>query len=218
MGKTDDPNYCLCHRMLGYPTKSCYIFNDVLQALIDAEVLKLRPEQKKVISNIITTTPLQFGQDLPPVPTGVVPIPKGELRVINTDPTTKKEKGLVPILTSQGGVMWVHPNLIEDQQQTIVTNKKSKGKEKTPSYNAVCASSREAGTDVASLTDSQEEEIVLPAKQSASPVAETRSSQQYLKKYDKAVPSSSKSTKEPAKQSTKQLVDKQKELQYAKAI
>ena len=30
------------------PTKRCYIFKDVLQALIDAEVLKLRQEQKRV--------------------------------------------------------------------------------------------------------------------------------------------------------------------------
>ena len=26
VGKTDDPNYCLYHRMVGQPTKSCYIF------------------------------------------------------------------------------------------------------------------------------------------------------------------------------------------------
>ena len=43
VGKTDDPNYYLYHRMLGHPFKNCYIFKDVLQALIDAEVLKLRP-------------------------------------------------------------------------------------------------------------------------------------------------------------------------------
>jgi len=30
VSKTDDPNYCLYHRMLRYPTKSCYIFNNVL--------------------------------------------------------------------------------------------------------------------------------------------------------------------------------------------
>ena len=46
--KTDDPNYYLYHRMLGYPTKNCYIFKDVLQDLIDTDVFKLRPEQKKV--------------------------------------------------------------------------------------------------------------------------------------------------------------------------
>ena len=38
--------------MLGHPTKSYYIFKDILQALIDAEVLKLRLEQKKVITNM----------------------------------------------------------------------------------------------------------------------------------------------------------------------
>jgi len=84
--KTDDPSYCLYHRMLRHPTKNCYIFKDVLQVLIDAEVLKLCLEQKKVTANMTVTSPIQFGWDLPPVPTGVVPIPKGELRVINTDP------------------------------------------------------------------------------------------------------------------------------------
>ena len=76
VGKTDDPNYCLYHRMVGHPTKSYFIFKDVLQALIDAEVLKLRPEQKKVTANTVS---LQFGTGLPLVPAGVVPIPKGEL-------------------------------------------------------------------------------------------------------------------------------------------
>jgi len=42
VGKIDDPSYCLYHRMLGHPTKNYYIFKDILQALIDAEVLKLR--------------------------------------------------------------------------------------------------------------------------------------------------------------------------------
>jgi len=59
VGKTDNPNYCLYHRMLGHPTKSCYIFKDILQALIDAEVLKLRLEQKKMTANM--TSSLQFG-------------------------------------------------------------------------------------------------------------------------------------------------------------
>ena len=28
-GKTDNPNYCLYHRMLGLPTKSYYVFKDI---------------------------------------------------------------------------------------------------------------------------------------------------------------------------------------------
>ena len=44
MEKTDDPHYCSYHRILGHPTKNFYIFKDVFQVLIDAEVLKLPPE------------------------------------------------------------------------------------------------------------------------------------------------------------------------------
>jgi len=83
--------------MVRYPTKSCYIFKDVLQALIDAEVLKLRAEKKMVTANMTSLMPLQFGRDLPLAPTGMVHILKGELRVIYTYPHNKKEKGHVPI-------------------------------------------------------------------------------------------------------------------------
>ena len=70
----------------------------------------------------------------------------------------------------------------------------------------VCASSREAEIDIASITDWKEKEIVLTTEPSAPPVDETRSHQQYLKKYDEAVPSSSKPTKEMTKQSTEELM------------
>jgi len=138
-----------------------------------------------------SSVPLQFSKDLPLVPTRVVPIPKRELRVINSNPHNKKEKGLISVPTSQGKIMWVHPDLIESQQWTTVTNRKSKGKRNALSCNVVCASSREAETDVASLTDSEEEENVLVGEQSAPPMVETRSDQQYLKKYDEAATSSS---------------------------
>ena len=61
----------------------------------------------------------------------------------------------------------------------------------------VCNSLREAKIDTVSLTDSEKEEIILAAEQSALPVAGTQSGQQYLIKYDETVPSSSKPTKEP---------------------
>ena len=47
VGKIDNPNYCLYHRMLGHPTKSCYVFKDILQALIDAEVLNSVQSRRK---------------------------------------------------------------------------------------------------------------------------------------------------------------------------
>jgi len=68
------------------------------------------------------------------------------------------------------------------------------------------------------LTDSDEGKIVLAGEQDAPPMAGTRSGQQYLKKYNEAVASSSNPTKEAIKQPMKQLVEKQKELRYSKAL
>ena len=99
MSKTDEPNYCLYCRMLGHPIKSCYIFKDVLQALIDANVLKLRPKQKKVTANMTSSVPLQFDRGLPLALNRVASIPKGKFRVINTDHHNEKEKGMVSITT-----------------------------------------------------------------------------------------------------------------------
>jgi len=45
---------------------------------------------------------------------GVVPVLRGELRVVNTDPYHQQEKGLIPVPT-QGEIIWVHPDLIEGQ-------------------------------------------------------------------------------------------------------
>ena len=101
VGKTDDPNY-LYHRVAGYLTKSCYIFKDVLQALINVDVLKLRPEQKKVTANM---TSFQFTRDHSSVPDGVVPISKRKLKVINIDIHNKEEKSLVLVPTPSGKIM-----------------------------------------------------------------------------------------------------------------
>jgi len=108
--------------------------------------------------------------------------------------------------------MWVHPDLVEGQQWTTVANRKSKDKAKALTCNVVCASSRKAKTNVRSLTDSEEETILLAAEPNAALVVGTRSGQSYLKKYDKMVTNPPKPTPEPNKQSTKQPMEKQKEL------
>ena len=123
--------------------------------------------------------------------------------MINVDPHHQQEKGLVPVPTPQGEVMWVHPDLMDGQQWTTVTSRRSKGKAKASSCNVVCTSSREAETDVPSLTDSEEETIVLAAEPSQPLVAETRSGQSCLKKYDEMVATPPKPTTESAKPSTK---------------
>ena len=114
--------------------------------------------------------------------------------------------------------MWVYPDLMESQQWTAITNRKSKVKAKVSPCNVVCASSLEAETDVPSLTDSEEETIFLIAELNALLVAKTCSGQSNLKKYDEMVVNSPKSTAELTKQSTKQPVEKKKAIRYAKAL
>jgi len=127
------------------------------------------------------SSPIQFGRDLQPAPTGVVSILKGELRVINTDPHNQKEEGLVHVPTPRGETMWVHPDIVQSQQWTIVTNMKSKGKAKASSNNVVSIPTRETEEDVASLTSLGEEESAFAADASAPPTLKTRSGRPYLK-------------------------------------
>jgi len=135
--------------------------------------------------------------------------------MINIDPHHQQEKGLIPVLIPQGEVMWVHPDLVDGQQWTTVTNRRSKGKAKASSCNVVCASSREAKIDVPPLTDSEEETIVLTVEPNQL-VAKTRSGQSYLNKYDEMAPTPPKPSPESAKPSTKQPVERQKELCFPK--
>ena len=113
--KTDDPNFCLYHRMVNHATKECYILKDKIQALLDANVMTLKPEEKKVTTNMVT---LEFGKEFPsvPVPVGPVPIPRAEMRIINLDPHHQQDRGLVQYTTPSGQIMWVHPDLLGDMQ------------------------------------------------------------------------------------------------------
>ena len=110
--------------------------------------------------------------------------------------------------------MWVHPDLVDGQQWTTVTSRKSKVKAKASSCNVVYASSREVETDVPSLTDSKEETLAL-ATEPNQLVAETRSGQSYLKKYDEMAITPPKPAAESAKSSPKQPVERQKELRFS---
>src|SRR4051812_15717193 len=126
LGKTDDPRYFLYHRGLGHPTKSCWSLKDKLQALVDVGALRLKMEQKTATANM--TSCLQFGQS-PPTPTAVFPIPAVEMRIINSDPHRQREKGLVSTSVPGGGIMWLHPDLLEEVRQwTTVSRRKSEGK------------------------------------------------------------------------------------------
>src|SRR4051812_29146650 len=77
VGKTDEPRYCLYYWRLGYPTKNCWSLKDKLQALIDADALRLKTKQDTATANMISC--IQFSQS-PLNPTAVYPIPAVKIR------------------------------------------------------------------------------------------------------------------------------------------
>lgn len=80
--KVRDPNYCRYHRKLGHHTKSGCQRKDILQALVDAGPLKLRPQAEDGLSqhDIFPAT-----WAIPASATMVNPIPKTEQQIINND-------------------------------------------------------------------------------------------------------------------------------------
>nr|ABD63154.1 hypothetical protein 20.t00006 [Asparagus officinalis] len=203
-GKVDDPNYCRYHRFLGHPTKKCYVFKDILQNLVNANVLTLKPEQKTVSTNMIA---VQFG-DFPPVVTanGVIPIRKGEMHLKNVDPHSQKDRGLVPLTTQKGEIMWVHPDLLRDQQWTSTSSKKKGGKAK--SSNMISPSITENDDHLKPLTDSEEERIALAAYPGDNPG--TRSGKTYLRDYGQNAPEVEEQPQDAGGSAPKKPVDKGK--------
>ena len=103
--------------------------------------------------------------------------------------------------------MWVHPDLIKDQQWTVGSNRRTKGKARAASCNMIGISATEEETNIASLTDSEEEEFVFNTEPEI-PHAGTRSGRRFSKTYDEAVASPS----EPKGKAVEQPLKKQKEL------
>src|SRR5436189_1175899 len=217
VGKTDDPRYCLYHRALGHPTKSCWSLKDKLQALVDAGALRLKTEQKTATANM--TSCIQFGQS-PSTPTAVYPIHAVKMRIINSDPHRQQEKGLVRTTLPGGGAMWIHPDLLDEvTPRTMVSRKKSRGK--TKQANVIIASSIEPDSDVNSLTDSGEEEEVLAASVTRPLAAATRSGQPYLRNYDDAPIQQLEPPQEPVAEPAEQpktMPEKPKEVRYNRPL
>ena len=130
---------------------------------------------------------VEFGQGFPkvPVPCGVVPVPRAEMRIINSDPYQQEKKGMVQYATPSSQSIWVHPDLLEDEQWTSVTSKRSKGKGKA--CHAVSAALEDEGAETASLTDYDEEGATLATQTEPIPISGTRTGKDYLKKYPDAM-------------------------------
>src|SRR4051812_24366643 len=113
----DDPRYCTYHRFVGHPTRNCWSLKDRLEGLIQTRVLKLKPKQKRVSTNVTST--IIFGHNEPTKLTQMVPIPQVEMTGNNTDPYQQEQKGLVFVNLTNGEVCWVHPDLVDDDQPWV---------------------------------------------------------------------------------------------------
>ena len=81
VGHTNDPNYCLFHRMVDHLTSRYFVLKDKIQVLVDARVLTLKLEQKKVNGNMVTLNFETFSKTT--VQDGLTPVPKARLDIVN---------------------------------------------------------------------------------------------------------------------------------------
>ena len=159
--------------MVHHPTDKCFVLKDKIQALVDARVLTLKSEQKKVTANMVT---LEF--DKTPkvtVPDVTYPIPEARLEVKHPSTKTQESKGLVPLTLETGEIMWIHPNLAQDKQWD---SKKSKSKGK--SCNVISILPDDGNLTSASLSDSEGEKHACTAQANVSQLTGTRSGKSYL--------------------------------------
>ena len=91
----------------------------------------------------------------------------------------QKDKGLVPMTTKSEEIMWVHLDIIIDEQW-----ESSKPKLKGKSCNIVSLATDDDVVIIASLSDSEEEKLALVAQPDTSQPAGTQSGKPYLRQYD----------------------------------
>jgi len=94
----------------------------------------------------------------------------------------QKAKGFVSMTTKSGEIMWVHTDIVKDEQWE--SNKfKLKGK----SCNTVSLTKDDDAMTIASLSDSEEEKFALAAQPAATQPLGTRSGRPYSRQYDQTV-------------------------------
>jgi len=89
----------------------------------------------------------------------------------------QRAKGLIPITTESGEIMWVHPDIVKDEQWEV-----NKPKLKGKTCNVVSLTADDDSMTVTSFSDSEGEKLAL--QPSISQPVGTRSDKQYFRQYD----------------------------------
>ena len=113
-GRTDDPNYYHYHRMISHPLRECFALKEKVQDMLTRGIIQLDKKCDFASVNMVA-----FGSF---APTNIKPfMPKGvEFRLISE---VKNEDGLIPVTTSSGEKIWVHLDLINNEDWEMVKTK-----------------------------------------------------------------------------------------------
>jgi len=159
--------------MVHHPTSKCFILKDKIQVLVDVGILMLDSEQKKVTANMVTLNFRIFLRIT--IPDGLTLVPEARLEVINPLAEKQVAKGLIPLTTKSRKIMWVHPNIIKDEQWDL-SQPRLKGK----SCNVISLVQNDDMATIASLSSSEEEKFAFAAQPAASQPVGTWSGKHYL--------------------------------------
>jgi len=85
---------------------------------------------------------------------GLVPVPEARLDVINSMAEKKKAKGLISMTIEYEEIMWVHPDIVQDEQWET-----SKPKLKGKSCNIVSLAIDDNSMTIASHSESRERSL-----------------------------------------------------------
>jgi len=100
--------------MVHHPTSKCYALKDKIQALVEAGILTLKSEQKKITANMVTLNFENFSKVT--VQDGLTPILKGKMEISNPLAEKQEAKGLISLTVKSEEIMWVRLDIVNDEQ------------------------------------------------------------------------------------------------------
>ena len=122
VGNDGNPKYCPYHRCISHNIRDCYVLKDKIESLIAAGVITLHNMEKPVGVNTIS---MQFGT-MQETSVQVEDHSKEvEFKLVNSAPKAK-ELSLVEV--AGGEIMWVHHDLLKDEnwEKSHVVSRKHK--------------------------------------------------------------------------------------------
>ena len=129
--------------------------------MVEAGVLTLKSEQKKVTANMVTLNFENFSNVT--VQDGLALIPKGKMEVNSPLAEKKEAKGLIPLIIKSEEIIWIHSDIVKDEQCES-SQPKLKGK----FCNFSSLTQDDDAVTVASLSEFEEEKFAFAAQPATS--------------------------------------------------